>query len=142
LRGRTCDGLVCLADLLPTLLGLAGAPVPTDTDGIDLLAVERGMARRDHLFGTCGGYLHYVKAGDGKLCRETLDGRELFFDLAADPREECDLAASHPEAPRLRRLLDEHLAALAGHRVDDPGVPTSSVNLPENVHPGMISRQD
>ena len=138
LRGSTSDALVCLADIMPTLLNLAGAPVPDGLDGLDLMAAQTDTARRERLFGSCGGYLHYLKEGTLKYCRETLDGRELLFDLATDPHEERDLSASHPALSRLRRLLEEHLQALG--TVRDPAVPTSSADLPANVHPGLRSQ--
>ena len=138
LRGISSDALVCLADVLPTVFNLAEVPLPKDIDGIDLVAAAQGRDTRDELFGTCM-YLHYLRRGSLKYCRESLGGGELCFDLAADPHEQHDLirAGTPPaELNALRAAMDTHIAALPEHTRNDPGVATSDENLPANVHPG------
>ncbi|MGE9296177.1 MAG: sulfatase-like hydrolase/transferase [Puniceicoccales bacterium] len=111
LRGSECDSIACMADILPTFTGLAGAETPDHCDGIDLFKQIRGEQRRERLFHllppTCGvldGHLKYTWAIEG--------GDELMFDLASDPHEQRELirAGTHEsERLRLRGLLAEEM---------------------------------
>lgn len=141
-RGAACDALVSLADVLPTCCNLAGVKLPesAECDGVDLLAASRGEGQRERLLGTCM-YLHYLREGRFKYCRETLSNTELLFDLEADPLERNDLLRTS-QAPadiaRFRRIMDEHIAALPT-AVNDPGVAKDADHLPQNVYPGHRS---
>jgi len=109
-------------DLLPTLAGLAGAPVPAERtiDGRDvwpLLSGHRGaFAPHDALYFFWGAELHAVRSGQwklhlphpyqsleiagkdgspGKYVRKELD--LSLFDLEKDPGESTSVATQHPE---------------------------------------------
>lgn len=112
-RGGVEQSLACLTDVLPTLLGAAGLPVPAGIDGRDLLADRRARTGRTQL--VCE-YRELFAIDDGQYryhwCAE--GGDELLFDLAADPGERTDLSRSvgHAELrTRLREALQEHLRA-------------------------------
>lgn len=120
-------------DLLPTIAGLAGAPLPQrKIDGLDVLPILSGKegAKNPH-----GAYYFYYKqnelqavmSGDWKLYLphqyRTLDGKPggedgkpaayvqkeikspQLYDVAADVGEAEDVAAKHPEI--VQRLLQE-----------------------------------
>ena len=138
LRGKESDALVCLADVLPTIFGVAGISTTQAIDGIDLIAAAQGQAARDELFGTCM-YLHYLRRGSIKYCRESLGDGELCFDLDQDPHEQIDLLRSGTppaDIDDLRAAMDDHIAALPAHTRNDPGVASSDQQMPANVHPG------
>ena len=114
-RGVDSSAPVMLGDLFPTLLRAAGRPVPGNIDGLDLTALLRDPAARlgrDALFFH---YPHYyetttpvgaVRAGDWKLLEYFEDGRVELYDLASDPGETRDLAATEPaRAAALRERL-------------------------------------
>lgn len=89
-------------------------------------------------------YLHYLRSGCYKLCRETLGGHELLFDLTEDPYEQRNLLANRdipPVADQLRVQLDQHLAEnnLNQPSVNDHAVAVSDVYMPRGVHPGLWS---
>jgi arylsulfatase len=111
---------VCLEDLMPTLLELAGATTPGGLDGISLTGVLRGKTEhvRDWLHCEHADCYSREQAfqsltdGHWKFIWRPLDGSEQLFDLDQDPHEEHDLAreeASHPTLLRWRRLLVDRL---------------------------------
>ena len=102
------DEQVQLVDLFPTLLGFAGATVPRNA----------GHSLGEHLTGGGShpalsevvGSMYSVRDERFKLIALN-DGRQLLFDLTADPHEHHDLAeANRARAERLRRTLDRLLA--------------------------------
>ncbi|MGW0823238.1 sulfatase-like hydrolase/transferase [Streptomyces sp. NPDC002845] len=124
-----------LTDLLPTLAELAGAPAPSDIDGLSIAPLLQGgahAARHDHLYfyrnhsgftptaaaedgGRQRSLAEAVRRGDLKAVRfapgrsrsvpDDLWDVELY-DLAKDPGEQDDLAAARPaEADAMVRLM-------------------------------------
>ena len=119
--GGVSDVPAMTIDLLPTIAGLAGAPVPEDRviDGRDiwpLLAGQRG-ARPPHdaLYFYWGSQLHAVRSGRWKLhlahpyqsleragaggtpgTYVTRTIAQSLFDLESDPAETTDVASRHP----------------------------------------------
>jgi arylsulfatase A-like enzyme len=96
-------------DLTSTILTAAGAVVPANFEGIDLLPILSGNApeRERSLFWrtTAGGHSQMaVRSGDWKL---VVDGRATFvFNLRSDPGERNDLAKFRQDvANRLRPML-------------------------------------
>jgi arylsulfatase len=91
---------VCLEDIMPTLLELAGASCPKPMDGVSLVPALRGEkpGGREYLHSEhapCYSQqqaFHALTDGHFKYIWRPLDGTEHLFDLAKDPREEHDLA--------------------------------------------------
>jgi arylsulfatase A-like enzyme len=113
---------VCLEDLMPTLLELAGVKAPTRLDGVSLVSALRGDDRplREWLhFEHAPCYskeqaFHALTDGHHKYIWRPLDGTEHLFDLDHDPREEHDLArvaAQRELLERWRSRLVQRLAA-------------------------------
>ncbi|WP_282701363.1 sulfatase-like hydrolase/transferase [Streptomyces sp. CC219B] len=136
----TTDRPTPLTDVLPTLADLAGAPAPTDVDGLSLAPLLRGsghVARHDHLYF----YRHHsgvtpradaVDHGRGRRLAEALRRGDLkavrfapggdrtapddqwdveLYDLARDPGERHDLAAARPaRTAALVRLMRQSWA--------------------------------
>ena len=111
--GAAVDGVVRGVDLAPTLLDLAGLPALPETDGTSLVPWLTGQ--RD---GDAGpAYLESYHPRFWWGAQELLglrSGRWLFieaprpelYDVAADPGEKTNLAASHPaELEALRGRL-------------------------------------
>jgi len=128
------SGLVDLADLFPTMLGIAGIEVPEYAQGKDLVTWVQGGAREplhDCVFAQAGDYHGFLKttmpagipeAGrrsgiiqgarthDFAYVRDTDWGDEAY-DLRSDPRELVNLlrgkGAKEPrEIGELRRRVD------------------------------------
>ena len=128
--GRVVDAPVVNTDWLPTLLELAGQPVPADLDGVSLAALltGRGPAPRRPLFWHFPHYTNQggrpagaVREGDWKLIEHYEDGRVELFNLAQDLGETHNLAAREPAR------VNELRARLAAWR-DAMGAQTNTPN--------------
>ena len=113
-KGRVASQ-VRLVDVMPTLLELAGAPVPGDLDGRSLTPLMAGRESADRpAFATLAEadrLLLAVRSGGAKLIvehdRSTRADRPALYDLAADPGEREDVAGTgRPEEAPLTALLD------------------------------------
>ena len=113
---------VCLEDILPTLLELAGAAKPKLMDGASLVPALRGEDRpvravlhSEH--APCYGKEQAFQAltdGHWKYIWRPDNGREQLFDLDKDPREEHDLASDPSQATNVKRWRERLIQRLAG----------------------------
>jgi arylsulfatase A-like enzyme len=127
-RGRRSQ-MALNIDVAPTILAMAGVAVPATMQGIDLQRVlrnPRAPGRADwyyeHVYHTRPPRapipkVEGVRTERWKYTRYpgTSPVLEQLFDLAADPREETDLARVPAQAPMLTRLrarCDEYRVAL------------------------------
>ncbi|WP_349426062.1 sulfatase-like hydrolase/transferase [Microbacterium sp. LWS13-1.2] len=127
--GQIRDDLVCQADILPTLLGAAGAVAPDDCDGRDLLA----DTERLELVGASSGFepsasIQYLAlvTGQWKYIWYPEGAQQQLFDLAADPDELMDLALGEEHADRISDLRSRLLARVrseAAHLIEDDDLP-------------------
>jgi hypothetical protein len=96
---------VSLADLMPTLVELAGAP---KLDGLDYQSIAGVLQGKENARPTefYWHLPHYTNQGsrpagavrleNWKLIEQYEDGRAELYDVAADPGEQADLAAREP----------------------------------------------
>ena len=140
-RGKLVDGFVELADLFPTMLGIAGAPTPDYAQGHDLMSWVRAGAEtplRERVFAQVGDYHgglgSTLRGGRPKSARrkELLQGVRDFefayvcdagvgdeaYDLRQDPAELHNLllngAAGASRVDEARRQIDaNHEACVA-----------------------------
>ena len=118
---------ISLADLFPTLCGLAGVDQPNGLDGVDLTEVLKGGAR-DVLDSRPGVITEsttprWGKGTEFRMIRSERykyiafrDCEDLAFDLTVDPDEQTNLLNTDPNNARLKALRD---AVLEGFRFDD-----------------------
>ena len=137
--GTTHDTPVCIEDLMPTILEMAGVGCPDDTDGHSLLPLMRDETRLDR------AYLHIETAptyqcltdGKEKFIWYVRDGREEFFDLSSDPREEKNLIRSAEKSDRVGWWRSELVRVLR----DRPEGFSNGENLiAGKPYPGLASR--
>ncbi|MDZ4375035.1 MAG: sulfatase-like hydrolase/transferase [Phenylobacterium sp.] len=106
--GSTFPHPVTHVDLFSTVLAAGGGQAPTDReiDGVDLLPFVQGRAEgRPHqtLFWRSGQY-KAIRDGDWKLqFNGARDDKVWLYNLAVDPTEKNDLAASDPAT--VKRML-------------------------------------
>lgn len=128
--GRRVADLTALTDVMPTVLGLAGAPVPKSAQGRDLLAPQDASSPpRTAVFASGVKWQpdeHAVQSGDRKLIRNLRTGRTDLYDTVADPWEQRDVADERTvEVFQLGEVLDRHLAEAASH----PGIGRATAEI-------------
>lgn len=117
--GRTVQRVVELRDVMPTLLDVAGAPIPETVDGASLMPLVRAedVPWRQHLHGehTFGQWSnHYITDGEYKYIWYSQTGLEQLFDIENDRQELHDLSGRPEYRDRLRQLRSALAAELAG----------------------------
>jgi arylsulfatase A-like enzyme len=115
-RGRTCDSLVELADILPTCCDFAEGDLPTDLTGRSLRGLIEGKSDkvREELHGQIGNS-HMYHDGRYKYLYFADDGRELLFDVNEDPQDRHDLSGKEDLLEIVRNKFINHLQE-EGHR--------------------------
>lgn len=103
-HGKTNTALITHADILPTLLRAAGAAVPADKDGVDLIGLTRGEVKpREYLEAMMGNVTEWITPptdcdylaitdGGWKYIWYPEGGVEQIFNLKDDPHELTNLA--------------------------------------------------
>jgi arylsulfatase A-like enzyme len=129
--GSVSADLARTLDLLPTVAGIAGAPLPAGRliDGQDIRAFLEGRAPSPvewFFYYDSGGRLEGVRDRRWKLHLTFPDKAEpvaALFDLLADPSERWDVAAEHPDiVARLRARLQQSAAGVATQQDGAPGL--------------------
>jgi arylsulfatase len=113
---------VCLEDVMPTLLELAGARFPKPMDGVSLLPVLRGEKQvvREWLHSEhapCYSQeqaFHAFTDGHFKYIWRPQDGTEYLFNLDKDPREEHDLTKVAADRGLLEQCRARLIKSVAG----------------------------
>ena len=99
--GTTSAYRASTQDLGPTVLSMAGVPVPEAMQGTDLSVLFEGgrPPRRPY---SIGGYRNsfYIRDGDWSLTSDNRLRDVKLFDLRADPGEHRNVAAEHPGVVR------------------------------------------
>ncbi len=119
-RGRVNDHPVIALDIHPTAVAAAGGTIPASAqlDGVDLLPYATGSRTQpphEALYWRFGPQAA-VRKGDWKMVREAEDPPWLY-NLARDPGESKDLAASEPgKLKELREAFEAWNKTLAEPR--------------------------
>lgn len=118
-KGSQIEQVIELRDIMPTLLDVAGAPIPGTVDGRSLLPLCRGeqpewrsCIHGEHLYGA----LSHQFATDGceKYVWFTQSGEEQFFDLRTDPQELTNAAKDERYASRVAMWREQVITELEG----------------------------
>lgn len=134
---RTVETPINTTDLMPTLLGLAGVPIPATVQGLnyaphlykdDVAPADAVLLACYHPFGEYNRPQHNGREYRGIRTRthtyvRDLDGPWLLYDNVADPYQQENLV-NQPQATVLQDQLDGELDALLERYEDDflPGM--------------------
>lgn len=126
-KGKVIDMPISTPDLMPTLLGLSGVPVPKSVEGKDFSPVLRGEAPADNqaaLISCAAPFGEWKRSRGGKEYRgvrtrrytyvRDLKGPWLLYDNQADPHQMTNLVGNKAHAEtqaRLETLLAAKLKA-------------------------------
>lgn len=109
--GTRIDAPVQHMDIFATAAAAAGAPLPPDRDGINILGLLPGAQSpppERPLFWRSGHY-RVVRAGGWKLQVSERPAKIWLFDLAKDPTEQTNMAQQAPEkVAELKALIEAH----------------------------------
>jgi arylsulfatase A-like enzyme len=116
-QGLRSDACLTLVDVMPTLLGLAGLPIPAGVEGMDASHLVMGSAapapEPDAAFlqntGACAAWEDGYEWRALRDKRDTYavyrrDGCELLFDNINDPFQMNNLAANETARPLLEKF--------------------------------------
>jgi arylsulfatase A-like enzyme len=124
--GRVSDACLNTPDIMPTLLSLAGLPIPGEVEGMDLSHCALGQAGPEPEAAFLQGMGTTAAWRDGHEWRALrdkqytyavyrADGQELLFDNQADPYQTCNLAQDAAYAAVLsgfREMIEGRMATL------------------------------
>jgi arylsulfatase A-like enzyme len=116
---------VSAVDVMPTILELSGAPIPSSAAGRSLVALMRGTdpapagETYSELLYRYGSGRALIR-GSQKFVGITVgtEERRELYDLVADPGETRNLAGAAPDTPRFATRLAEVRTWAEEHRVD------------------------
>ncbi len=93
-RGKQCDAMVDLMDIMPTLCEVSGSVPPAHVQGRSLMPWLHGKRgeRRDAIFCHYHHMFRMVRTERYKLILHLKTGREELFDLQNDPYELNDVS--------------------------------------------------
>jgi len=119
LPSGTFEHVVGLQDVMPTILEVAGVPIPGGVTGTSVLKAIRGEGWREFIHGehspcySADEAMHYLTDGREKYIYFPKGGRELFFDLTKDRQELHDLSGDPAYRDRLEMWRDRLIRLLA-----------------------------
>ena len=135
-----CHSVVELRDVMPTLLTIAGAPIPESVDGHELLSLAvdpektvRPWLHGEHSYGEYSN--HWIVTGSDKFIWHSSTGQEQYFDLAQDPHELTDRI----QDPSCRDRIDTLRSCLIQSLIDRPeGFTDGSVLIAGRPYPPTL----
>jgi arylsulfatase A-like enzyme len=124
--GRVTDACLGTPDIMPTVLGLLGLPIPRDVEGMDLSGIALGKGGPEPEAALLQGMGHTYLWRDGfewrglrdkrfTFARYRCDGSELLFDNMNDPLQRRNLIgdpAWKATAERIRERMRERMESL------------------------------
>ncbi len=119
-------------DIMPTVVAAAGGKMPTDRpiDGVNLLpflGAQPAVQAPRPLFWRDGPY-RAVRDQQWKLISADLPAKDWLFNLATDPTEKTNLAATQPQKlAELKAMLTAHHAPMPASRW------ASFIKMPINI---------
>lgn len=117
-EGTTSDHISAFWDVMPTLCEIAGAPIPSQTDGISFLPELKGEEQKKHeylywefnedIYKKKNQFKQAVRMGKWKGIYYVDQGSFELYNLKDDISEQTNLADKHPEVVNsMREIMNE-----------------------------------
>lgn len=119
-NNTTCETPVYLADIMPTILSVAGVEIPPSCDGNNLLKFVNKEKQERFIYATFGkDNPSYIGVTDGtwKYIWYTEGSQEQLFDLINDPQELKNLANDSKNVKMKSFLKNKIIEHLKGNEV-------------------------
>lgn len=107
ISGKVCDDPITLADVMPSILAMAGVEIPEELKGADIIKLVDKPQNRT-IFGNENNTFFMVKKGNIKYHLTAYEGAELLFDLSDDPYEQKNLIGN-PDYTNIHKELKKML---------------------------------
>ena len=113
MQGRRCETLVTLADVMPTILDIAGVRESgAAMDGLNMLGLIENRTEDRIFYGNCSDTEFAVMNDGYKYMLTRYGNEELLFNITDDPMEQKDLMKTKPEiAARMKNMLIERVGS-------------------------------
>ncbi len=120
---QTSDAITTSMDLFPTILNLAGTPLPVDRklDGVDIMPLLRREKKQvnDVVYYYMRNEIYAIRKGSWKahfITKPSYSKEKpkehkppLLFNINEDPSEKYEVGAKHPEKiEEIKRIYKEH----------------------------------
>lgn len=104
---KSIDGAIYLQDAMPTILEIAGAPVPDYVQFHSVLPMIKGTKTRnyDSIYGAYTMLQRQITIDGWKLIYYPKISRHRLYNLGKDPQETKDLSGSPEHARRISRMM-------------------------------------
>ncbi|MCL2421302.1 MAG: sulfatase-like hydrolase/transferase [Defluviitaleaceae bacterium] len=137
LQGKRCHSLVTLADVMPTVLSLAGIEHKgLEMDGRNIMDFVDANAEDRVFYGNCADTFFAVMKDGFKYTWARQGDQELLFDTTNDPMEQQDLSKQKPElAAEMKALLTQKMKQCNPQLVTERNQlsPLPPINSPDDV---------
>ena len=150
--GTSVEPVAGAIDLLPTLAGLAGVPVPAGGKALDGASLKPLLLQTKADWPERTLFSHWRGRISARTNRWRLDDKGRLYDMAVDPGQASDVADQHSEtAARLRKAVAKFKAEVAAElpRTDarpfvigHPGARYTQIPARDGVASGGIRRSN
>ncbi len=151
-KGKQYDGLIANFDFYSTIASLTTKTIPKHCDGVDLMPLFRGEqpgSAHEYLFwlnnepgDAVRRHLIAVRWKDWRLYRKYEKDPWQLFNLKADPREEKDVAAKHPDIVKQMAAKHADWAKTLAPLGKIPKIPAGGAGIPTGHGWVKVSAQE
>jgi arylsulfatase len=140
MAGEKVSTLVTLADIMPTILSIAGVDIPESVDGRNMLDFVTEPDDDRIFYGNSGENHFSIIKKNMKYMYARRGAGELLFDIIADPHEQHDLSKSKKHQTvkdELKQLLLDELKEYQSVSVADGKMPQVAAEKPQDPNKGI-----
>ena len=116
IQGKRCETLVTLADVMPTIMNIAGVDIKNDNfdmDGLNMMDFVENNTNDRIFYGNSSDTYFAVMKDNYKYLWARQGNGELLFNIKDDPSEQHDLSKINPGlAAEMKQMLNDKFGKL------------------------------